>query len=59
MTTILVWLLLVVSDGPYNRGTASVLEKFPTAEQCEHVRRYIPTTVVESHCVQANILVPK
>lgn len=59
MTTILVWLLLVTSNGGNAYGHAHVMEKFPTAEMCEHVRRNIPGVGVAARCIQAEILVPK
>jgi hypothetical protein len=60
MTTILVWLLITVSDGYYNRGTSAVLERFADVAECERVRRNIPrdsNAEVKSVCVQARIVV--
>ena len=62
MTTILVWLLITVSDGYYNRGTSAVLERFADVAECERVRKNIPrdsNAEVKSICVQARIAVIK
>lgn len=60
MTTMLVWLLIVTSDGVYNRGNVVVLELFTDVTQCSHVLGNLPNkSSFEAKCVQANILVPK
>lgn len=62
MTTVLVWLLITVSDGYYNRGTSAVLERFADVGECERVRKNIPrdsNAEVKSICVQARIAVIK
>lgn len=56
MKTALLWLLIVVSDGHYNKGTTNVLERFTDVEQCEHVRKNIPGDV-RSKCVQSKVVI--
>ena len=55
MTAITLWLLIAVSDGSYNRGNVTVVERFTSAEQCEHVRKSIANVGSghEMRCVQA------
>lgn len=57
MTIITLWLLLSVSDGSYNRGNALVVERFATAEQCEHVRKHLAKlgSGHDTQCVQAQV----
>jgi len=58
MKTVLVWLLLVTSDGSQNRGVATVLERFAEQSECERVKSYIPNSGnVVSRCIQARVLV--
>ena len=60
MIEVLVWLLITTSDGSYNRGTTTVVERFIDKEQCMHVMRNIPyKSAQEANCVQARIAVPK
>ena len=60
MTTMLVWLLIVTSDGVYNRGNVVTVERFADVTQCKHVLDNLPNkSSLEAKCVQANILVPK
>ena len=59
MTTVVVWLLISVSAGYYNEGTVTVLERFPSAGDCEYVRQRMPSAHASSRCVQAKIVVPK
>ena len=40
METVTLWLLITV--GGYYGHEATVVERFPTVEQCEHVRKSIP-----------------
>ena len=48
MKTILVWLLVSVSNGTYNLGSASTLGHFETKEECERVANLIPNNNVSS-----------
>lgn len=60
MTTMLVWLLIATSDGYYNRGSVTTVERFASKTNCEHVLNNIPNKhSVEAKCIQAEILVPK
>lgn len=59
MTTMLVWLLISVSGGYYNHGTATNIAMFKDVSQCEHVLKNIPSDQVKAKCIQAEILVPK
>lgn len=61
MNTAIVWLLIAVSDGGYNHGTATNLGMFPTQGDCEWVRKHIPNASggypdVKSACIQAKIV---
>lgn len=62
MIKITVWLLILASDGAYNRGNVSELAKFATATECQRVGALIPDNGggnVIRKCIQATILVPK
>lgn len=60
MIEVMLWLLLTTSDGSYNRGTTTVVERFVDKEQCMHVLRNIPyKSAQESACVQAKVAVLK
>lgn len=62
MTEVLVWLLVSVSypDSIAGMGVLTVVERFKTSEQCEHVNKNLPTKYnLSTRCIQANILVPK
>lgn len=61
MIEITVWLLILVSDGSYNRGNATELAKFSSAVECQRVGVLIPGSRgnVIRKCIQATILVPK
>lgn len=59
MKTVIVWLLISISDGSGNAGTRGVLtvvDKFPTQNDCEWVRKEIDNTNVETKCVQAKVV---
>lgn len=70
MNTVLVWILIAVSDGNSTYGNVTVVGHFPDKVQCEHVLRNIPNLNrnnsngyvegdVAARCVQARIVVPK
>ena len=58
MNTILVWLLIATSTGSHNGGNVSLIAKFQSVEQCEHVREQIPKSGynVQAVCIQARIV---
>ena len=60
MTTITVWLLITV--GGYNANEVVVVDRFPDAEQCEHVRKAIPFWTEgkrkETRCIEAKVVRP-
>jgi hypothetical protein len=58
MKTIIVWLLITVSNGGYNRGNVTVVDRFPTAETCEFVRQAIPNKGDDfiARCIQATVV---
>lgn len=58
MIEVMVWLLISTSDGRSNEGNVSVVERFKTQQQCEHVKKLIPRSVYqESACIQATIYI--
>lgn len=61
MLEVLVWLLISESDGSYNRGNVSVVERFRTEEQCERVAKLLAKTSNNkfTYCIQSNVLVVK
>lgn len=61
MITVIVWLLVSVQDSNSNsRGTATLIERFPTAGDCEYVKQRLPLqNYLEARCIQAKIVVPK
>lgn len=70
MNTVLVWMLIAVSDGSSTYGNVTVVDHFPDAVQCQHVLNNIPNINrlsskgyiqgdVAARCVQARIMVPK
>lgn len=60
MTTVTLWLL--ISVGGYNSNQVTVVERFPSAEQCEHVRKSIPFWTAalqkETRCIEAKVARP-
>lgn len=58
MNTVLVWLLIATTSGTYESSSTSLIAKFATLDQCEHVRKNIPTkhSAVVAVCIQANVL---
>jgi len=61
MNTVLLWLLVSISDGGSNRGNIVVIERFATVEDCEHVRKNLPMGAYVSNtarCIQANVIRP-
>jgi|GEM_PF-6605144 hypothetical protein len=59
MQAVFLWLLVVVSNGDYNRGNVDVLERFPTVEQCEQVRKNLPKADYDAYsarCIQAQVI---
>lgn len=62
MVEVLVWLLVSVSypSSSAGIGVLTVVERFKTSEQCEHVNKNLPIKHnLSTRCIQANILVPK
>lgn len=39
MIEITIWLLVAVSNGSYNMGTSTVIDRFSSNETCEEVRK--------------------
>ena len=56
MITATVWLLLSVMG---SGGHVTVVERFPTVEQCQHVAKNLPEGYYKTRCVQATIVVRK
>jgi hypothetical protein len=59
MNTVLVWLLVTVSDGAYNRGTVNYSPPLATVEDCQRVQRHVQSSVVYTYCIQVNMKVEK
>lgn len=59
MKTILLWLLISVSDGGYNRGNVDVIERFTTQASCEAVMSQIRTSDAKLQCVKAEVARPE
>ncbi len=57
MNTIILFLLISVSDGAYNRGNITVVERFTTAQDCENVRAALKKFEENAPavCVQAKV----
>jgi hypothetical protein len=57
METVVVWLLIAVSDGYYNRGSVAVVERFVSQRACEDVRGQIPMAgkEVQTKCIAAQL----
>lgn len=57
MNTIIVWLLISVSDASYNRGTLTVVGKFPDENSCKYVEQNLPhSSAIQTKCIQAKIV---
>ena len=60
MATITLWLL--ISIGGYNGNQVVLVERFPNAEQCEHVRKSLPFWTEEkrkeTRCIEAKVVRP-
>ena len=59
MNTILVWLLVTVSDGVYNRGNVSYSPPLATLEDCQRIQKNIKNSEFSTMCIQVNMKVPK
>jgi hypothetical protein len=59
MKTILVWLLVSVSDGAYNRGTVVYSPPLATLEDCVRIQKNIQSNNVYTYCVQVNMKAEK
>ena len=58
----LVWfLLLAVSDGPYNRGNVSVVAQFTKIESCEQAKKEFASVYKEGYlvCLKTHNIRPK
>lgn len=56
MSTIVVWLLIAVSDASYNYGTTTVVSKHADQRSCEFVRDNIPSRMLHARCIQTTIV---
>jgi hypothetical protein len=59
MNTILVWLLVTVSDGAYNRGTVTYSPPLATVEDCQRIQKNIQGNSAYTYCIQVNMKVAK
>jgi len=60
MSTVTVWILITISTGYYNKGSASVIAQFPTLDDCRIVAQSIRNLRVETEplCTQAKVVKP-
>lgn len=61
MNTIAIWILLAISNGGYNHGTITVIDRFPSAEACANTMRDLKadrdsTSEVMFRCVRAEVV---
>lgn len=57
MNTIVVWLLISISAGPYNEGTVTCVGRFVNQNDCEFVRQEVlKMGNVRTSCIRAKIL---
>lgn len=56
MVSHILWILIVVSNGPSSYGITTNVGSFKTLEQCQHVLKNIPSTDVKARCIQAEIV---
>ncbi len=59
MKTILVWLLVSVSDGAYNRGTVVYSPPLATLADCVRIQKNIEKNSIYTYCIQVNMKVEK
>ena len=52
MTSILVWYLISVSDGVYNKGNVHYSPPLSTLEDCQRIQKSVSSSVVYAQCVQ-------
>ena len=54
MTSILVWYLMSISTGMYNRGNIQYSPPLTTLEDCQRLKNFISnySSSVESQCIQ-------
>lgn len=57
MKEVIVYILIAISDGAYNRGQVVDVAKFGSLEKCHAVIKQIETDQAELSCVKAEILV--
>jgi hypothetical protein len=59
MTAVTIWLLISLNSG-YSSAAAghyTVIERFPSAEDCAHVQRSLPYTGgATTRCIQARVM---
>lgn len=60
MATVTLWLL--ISIGGYNGNQVVLVERFPNAAQCEHVRKSLPfyfdSKRETTRCIEAKVVLP-
>ena len=59
MNTVLVWLLVSVSDGVYNRGNVSYSPPLATMEDCQRIQKNIQGSQNYTTCIQVSLKVSK
>lgn len=57
MIEVVVFMLLNISDGMYNRGTVTNVAYFQSEEKCQEVKKEIEGNNNTTKCVQATILI--
>lgn len=54
----MVWLLVTISDGAYNRGTVSYSPPLATLEDCQRIQKSIESSQLYTRCVEVRKVKP-
>ena len=52
MASILVWYLVSISLGSYNKGNVQYSPPLTTLEECQKLQKFVNNYVVDTQCVQ-------
>lgn len=55
---LMVWLLVTISDGAYNRGTVSYSPPLATLEDCQRIQKSIESSQLYTRCVEVRKVKP-
>jgi hypothetical protein len=59
MTSILVWYLVSISVGSYNRGNVQYSPPLTTLEDCVRLKKFVDDKAVDSQCIQVKKAIEK